>query len=273
MHQTPVALLGSKNPDIFKDIQKISEKWEKRVEGLEYPRPKGGTFDMMICEGVEIRIRDYKSKDQSKKRDPGTSYPVADPGSDQPGLQTPTTVQVEGNTTWCFLNQSPRQPKESAPRSPSQTLKTRCARHLLESQPLQEAMHNRVQDKYDATTKFPIHTVLKAMATFSGAAAHLRSVGVPGLVRSCEAQTAARGAAAATCLFKLVSKRIIADLRRDSVFTVCSLRLFLFRRDGKLCSRSEERAPVTPAPKFGAWQLREVSPAVLLGVKPAVKLR
>lgn len=68
MHQTPVALLGSKNPDILKDIQKISEKWEKRVKGLEYPWPKGGTFDMMVCEGMEIRIRDYKPKDQSKKR-------------------------------------------------------------------------------------------------------------------------------------------------------------------------------------------------------------
>ncbi len=116
----------------------------------------------------------------------------------------------------------------------------------------------------------------------SRAPAHLHSEGVPRLVRSCGAQRADSGArrAAATCLFKLVSKPITADLRRDSVFTVCSLNLFLFRAaDGtisfllfkRLRRADGKNAPVTgnSAPKFGAWKRREVLlfSAALLGRK------
>ena len=68
MNTTPIALVGNRNPDIIKDIKKISEKWEKRTKGLEYPWPKGGTFDVAVCESMDTRIKDHKHKDHSKKR-------------------------------------------------------------------------------------------------------------------------------------------------------------------------------------------------------------
>ena len=57
--------------------------------------------------------------------------------------------------------------KETAPRSQSPNLEAWPNKRPSELQPLHETAHNRVQDKYDATTKFQIHTVLKPMPTFS----------------------------------------------------------------------------------------------------------
>lgn len=75
-----------------------------------------------------------------------------------------------------------------------------------------------------------------------------------------------RAPAAATCLFKLVSKPITADLRRDSVPAACSLNLFLLRAaDGPIgfsasrrrwparCARLSPRKPT----KFGGWRRAE----------------
>lgn len=56
---------------------------------------------------------------------------------------------------------------ETASRSPNRTLKAKSMGHSLELQPLRGASHNHDQDKYDATTKFPFHTVLKPVPVFS----------------------------------------------------------------------------------------------------------
>ena len=69
MNMTPVAIVGSKDPDILKDIQKFSEKWEKRTKALEYAWPKGSTFDAVVCESMETCIKDYKPKDKLTKRE------------------------------------------------------------------------------------------------------------------------------------------------------------------------------------------------------------
>ena len=116
---------------------------------------------------------------------------------------TPTAVQLEGSTTWYHLSHCTKVPtetkgsmklktiwktmwllvevmcslmlqptdnveaKETVPRRPSQTLKTRSTGEPLELQPPQEAPHDHDQDKYDATIIFPIHTVSKPMPAFS----------------------------------------------------------------------------------------------------------
>ena len=68
MYPTAVAVVGNKNPDWLKDIRNISSKWQKQTEGLEDAWPEGGTFDVEVCESMERRIRDYKPKDKSKRR-------------------------------------------------------------------------------------------------------------------------------------------------------------------------------------------------------------
>lgn len=69
MSLTPVILLGSRCPHRLKEIQKISAKWEKRTKSLDPAWPKDGTFDVSVCEDMELRIRDYKPKDKTKKRE------------------------------------------------------------------------------------------------------------------------------------------------------------------------------------------------------------
>ena len=68
MDATPRLIISVKNPELFKDIQKISKKWEKRTKNLSSPWPKDGTFDVAACESMGLRIRDHKPKDKSKKR-------------------------------------------------------------------------------------------------------------------------------------------------------------------------------------------------------------
>lgn len=65
---SPVAIVGSKHPELIKDLQKISDKWEKRTTGLKTALPKAGTFDVNVCENMELKKKDYKSNDKSKKR-------------------------------------------------------------------------------------------------------------------------------------------------------------------------------------------------------------
>lgn len=62
-----MALVGTKHPELLKQISKLSEKWEKRTKGMTSARPKDGTFDVTVCEDMERRIRDHKIKDKSKK--------------------------------------------------------------------------------------------------------------------------------------------------------------------------------------------------------------
>ena len=68
MDATTILIISVKNPELFKDIQKISQKWEKRTKNLSSPWPKDGTFDVAACESMGLRIRDHKPKEKSKKR-------------------------------------------------------------------------------------------------------------------------------------------------------------------------------------------------------------
>lgn len=68
MSVTPVAIVAIKNSEHAKDVQRLSEKWAKRTKGLDPSWPKEGTFDVGLCEDMELRIKDYKPKNKSKKR-------------------------------------------------------------------------------------------------------------------------------------------------------------------------------------------------------------
>ncbi|KAE8277739.1 hypothetical protein D5F01_LYC24242 [Larimichthys crocea] len=68
MSLSPVMILGVKHPICRKEIEEISKKWKKRTKGLDSCWPEGGTFDVNVCEAMEVRIKDYKPKDKSKKR-------------------------------------------------------------------------------------------------------------------------------------------------------------------------------------------------------------
>ena len=68
MDATPRLIISVKNPELAKDIQKMSQKWEKRTKNLFSPWPKDGTFDVSACEGMRVRNGDHKPKDKSKKR-------------------------------------------------------------------------------------------------------------------------------------------------------------------------------------------------------------
>lgn len=67
MGVTPVVLVGATHPEHFKDVQKMSEKWEKRTKGLQSAWPKEGTSHGSVCEDMALRFEDYKPKDKSEK--------------------------------------------------------------------------------------------------------------------------------------------------------------------------------------------------------------
>ncbi|KAM4583817.1 uncharacterized protein PAE49_003635 [Odontesthes bonariensis] len=68
MDITPTIIISAKHPEHSKDIKKISLKWEKRTKNNVSPWPKGGTFNVTTCKSMEQRIKAYKPKDKSKKR-------------------------------------------------------------------------------------------------------------------------------------------------------------------------------------------------------------
>ncbi len=63
-----VDILGLKYPLCKELINKISNKWQKRTKSMMAKWPKGGTFDVAICEEMETLIKNYKTKSISKKR-------------------------------------------------------------------------------------------------------------------------------------------------------------------------------------------------------------
>ncbi|XP_036071017.1 uncharacterized protein LOC118599606 isoform X1 [Oryzias melastigma] len=65
---TPITILSVQYPQWVNEIPKISNKWHKRTQKLDSPWPQDGTFDVDVCTVMETRIKDYKPKVHSKKR-------------------------------------------------------------------------------------------------------------------------------------------------------------------------------------------------------------
>lgn len=64
---SPVETLGSKYP-LCKDlINKVSKKWQKRTKNMVTRWPEEGTFDVALCEEMETLVKNYKTKEMSKK--------------------------------------------------------------------------------------------------------------------------------------------------------------------------------------------------------------
>jgi len=60
--------LCKKNPLNSAEIMKFSEKWEKITAKAETKWPKEGTFDVAVCEEMEIILAKYKSIKSRKKQ-------------------------------------------------------------------------------------------------------------------------------------------------------------------------------------------------------------
>lgn len=62
-----VEILCKKNPLNKDEIMKISEKWEKRTAKAGTKWPKEGTFDMVVCEEMEVMMKNHKLNKTGKK--------------------------------------------------------------------------------------------------------------------------------------------------------------------------------------------------------------
>lgn len=67
MATTPVDILGLKYPLCKDMILKMSKKWEKRTKNKGTKWPKEGTFDVALCEEMDILIKNYKTKEKKSK--------------------------------------------------------------------------------------------------------------------------------------------------------------------------------------------------------------
>ena len=67
MPSTAVDILGNKNVLVRAEICKISEKWWKRTARSNTKWPKEGTFDAVVCEEMEVLVKNYRPNDKGKK--------------------------------------------------------------------------------------------------------------------------------------------------------------------------------------------------------------
>ena len=67
MPTSAVEILCEKNPLNKDEIMKISEKWEKRTSKTRTKWPKEGTFDMVVCEEMEVMMKNHKLNKKGKK--------------------------------------------------------------------------------------------------------------------------------------------------------------------------------------------------------------
>ena len=65
---SPVEMLGLKYPLCKELIDKMSIKWQKRIQDMMTKWPKEGTFDVTLCEEMETLIKNHKIKNKSLKR-------------------------------------------------------------------------------------------------------------------------------------------------------------------------------------------------------------
>jgi len=66
--QTPVEALGKKYPAFRNQIVHTSTKWAKRTNKLKTPWPIEGTWCVERCEDLKSIIKNYRPRDDSKKR-------------------------------------------------------------------------------------------------------------------------------------------------------------------------------------------------------------
>ena len=62
-----VEILGDQYVLSRAEIKKVSKKWSKRTAKSETKWPKEGTFDVVVCEEMEVLIKNYKPNGKGKK--------------------------------------------------------------------------------------------------------------------------------------------------------------------------------------------------------------
>ena len=67
MPTSAIEILCEKNPLNKDEIMKISEKWEKRTAKSRTKWPKEGTFDTVVCEEMEVLMKNHKLNKKGKK--------------------------------------------------------------------------------------------------------------------------------------------------------------------------------------------------------------
>ena len=67
MAPTAVDIVVKKNPLNKEEIIKISTKWGKRTEKMDTKWPEGGTFDLVVCEEMEVMMKNHKINKKGKK--------------------------------------------------------------------------------------------------------------------------------------------------------------------------------------------------------------
>lgn len=66
--ETPAQVLGEMEPFAKDLINKMSAKWTKRTQGAVVQWPKGGTFDMDVCEKNEsFNLEPPRKRSQQKE--------------------------------------------------------------------------------------------------------------------------------------------------------------------------------------------------------------